>query len=245
MTYQELVNACKSAYERKNMRDAYEYWKQLHNLLEEKQNAYDTTDDENRFKCFSEFEDYMRQFTDEEVYKITDYGREQEYRKYEIERAYSYLDKSVKCADLFKSNKKMKYLDDFISFYEWCILESEDVKGLYNIYDLQTNEIIDEDENNGNKTKVETILRLVDKSLSYELDEHCEDLDDEEYEKYVNSRYIKGLKSIQNEFTQRRIKELNKELKYEEKKIEICSYGKSDLQYIEHLKYQINRLGDR
>lgn len=208
MSYQELVDKCKKAYADKDMNKADELWCDIHDLLSKNLDEFDKNDEENRYKCYQEFHDYMQQFTDEEVYNITDYGKQKAYRQMELERTYNILDKSIKCSELFKSNKKMKYLDDFISFYEWCILESEDTKGLYNIYDLQTNEIIDYDENNGNKTKVETILRLVDKALCYELDEHCEDLDDEEYEKYVNSRYIKGLINIQDEFTERRTKEI-------------------------------------
>ena len=245
MNYQELVNACKKAYADKDMNKANELWCAIHDLLDKNLNEFDKYDDENRHKCYQEFHDYMQQFTDDEVYSITDYGKAKAYRQMEIERTYSILDKSISCSELYKSNKKMKYLDDFISFYEWCILESEDTKGLYNIYDLQTNEIIDEDENNGNKTKVETILRLVDKALCYELEEHCEDLDDEEYEKYINSRYIKGLMSIQDEFIERRTKELEKEIEYEERRLDYCAYGKSDLYHIEHLKWKLDRLGDR
>lgn len=244
MNYQEIVNACKSAYKNKDMGLAYKFWCDIHDLLNKKLDEFDKTDDENRHKCYQEFHDYMKQFTDDEVYSITDYGKEKAYRQMELERTYSILDKSIKCSELFKSNKKMKYLDDFISFYEWCILESDDIKGLYNIYDLQTNEIIDSDENNGNKTKVETILRLVDRALDYELDE-VEYETNEDYEKALNNRYIKGLMSIQNEFVDRRIKELEKELEYEEKKIEVCAYGKSDLYHIEELKEKIDRLGER
>lgn len=245
MNYQELVNACKKAYADKDMNKALEYWEKMYDLLDEKKSKFDKTDEKNIYACFSEFDSYMKQFTDDEVYTITDYGKEKAYRQMEIEKTYSILDKSISCSELYKSNKKMKYLDDFISFYEWCILESEDIKGLYNIYDLQTNEIIDSDENNGNKTKVETILRLVDKALCYELDEHCEDLDDEEYEKYINSRYIKGLISIQDEFIERRTKELEKELEYEENKLEVCAYGREELYHIEQLKYELEKLGER
>lgn len=244
MNYQELVNACKKAYAENKMSVAYDYWCKMYDLLDEKQSEFDKTDDINRFKCFSEFDDYMKQFTDDEVYSITDYGKAKAYRQMEYEKAYSYLDKSVKCSELYKSNKKMKYLDDFMSFYEWCILESEDTKGLYNIYDLQTNEIIDSDENNGNKTKVETILRLVDKALDYELDE-VEYETEEDYEKALNSRYIKGLISIQDEFIERRTKELEKELEYEENKLEICAYGREELYHIEQLKYELEELGER
>lgn len=244
MNYQELVDKCKKAYADKDINKALEYWCDIHDLLDNKLNEFDKYDDENRHKCYQEYYNFMQQFTDDEVYTITDYGKEKAYRQMEREKTYSYLDKSIKCSELYKSNKKMKYLDDFISFYEWCILESDDIKGLYNIYDLQTNRIIDDDENNGNKTKVETILRLVDRALDYELDE-VEYETDEDYEKALNSRYIKGLISIQDEFIERRTKELEKELEYEENKLEICAYGREELYHIEHLKYELDELGDR
>lgn len=244
MNYQEIVNACKKAYADKDMNKALEYWEKMYDLLDEKKSKFDKTDEKNIYACFSEFDSYMKQFTDDEVYSITDYGKAKAYRQMELEKTYNILDKSISCSELYKSNKKMKYLDDFISFYEWCILESEDTNGLYYIYDLQTNEVVDEDENNGNKTKVETILRLVDKALCYELDE-VEYETDEDYEKALNSRYIKGLISIQDEFIERRTKELEKEIEYEEKRLDYCAYGKSDLYHIEHLKWKLDRLGDR
>ena len=185
----------------------------------------------------------MKQFTDDEVYKITDYGKEKAYRQMELERTYNILDKSIKCSEL-DDMKEMKSLDDFLSFYEWCILKSENNDYFYNIYDLQTNEIIDSDENNGDKTLNETILRLVDKALCYELDER-EYETDEEYEEYVATDYIQDLVAIQDEFIDRRKEELEKELNYEERRIEVCGYGKSDLYHIEHLKYEIEKLGER
>ena len=39
-----------------------------------------------------------------------------------------------------------------------------------------------------------------------------------------------------------KLEELKKELEYQEKKIEVCAYGKQDLYYIEHLKYEIEKL---
>ena len=248
MNYQELVNVCKKAYADKDMGLAYKFWCDIHDILDKKLDEVEKYDDENRHKCYQEFHDFMQQFTDDEVFGITDYGKEKAYRQMELERTYNILDKSIKCSELFKSNKKMKYLDEFLEFYEWCILKSDDNENLYNIYDLQTNRIIDtdyyDDDENENKTKVATILRIVDRALDYELDE-VEYETDEDYEKALNSRYIKGLMSIQNEFVDRRIKELEKELEYEEKKIEVCAYGKSDLYHIEHLKYLIDELGDR
>ena len=244
MNYQELVNKCKKAYKDNILGLSYKYWCDIHDILDKRLNEFDLYDDENRYKCYQEFNNYIKQFTDEEVFRITDYGKQKAYKEMEREKSMEILNESISCSELYKSNKKMKYLDDFISFYEWCILESEDIKGLYNSYDLQTNEIIDSDENNGNKTKVETILRLVDKALDYELDE-VEYETDEDYEKALNSRYIKGLISIQDEFIERRTKELEKELEYEENKLEICAYGREELYHIEQLKYELEKLGER
>ena len=61
----------------------------------------------------------------------------------------------------------------------------------------------------------------------------------------LNSRYIKGLISIQDEFIERRTKELEKELEYEENKLEICAYGREELYHIEQLKYELEELGER
>ena len=243
MNYQELVDKCKKAYIDKDMNLAYKFWCDIHDLLNKNLDEFDKYDEENRHKCYQEFHDYMQQFTDDEVYKITDYGKEKAYRQMEYERAYNILDKSIKCSEL-DDMKEMKSLDDFLSFYEWCILKSENNDYFYNIYDLQTNEIIDSDENNGDKTLNETILRLVDKALYYELDER-EYETDEEYEEYVATDYIQDLVAIQDEFIDRRKEELEKELNYEERRIEVCGYGKSDLYHIEYLKWKLNELEER
>lgn len=81
MTYQELVDKCKKAYKNHDMEKAYQYWSDIHDLLDEKLNKFDKYDDTNRHKCYQEFHDYMQQFTDEEVYKITDYCRIKHYRE--------------------------------------------------------------------------------------------------------------------------------------------------------------------
>ena len=39
-----------------------------------------------------------------------------------------------------------------------------------------------------------------------------------------------------------RIEELEKEIEYEEKKLDICAYGTSDLMYIEGLKSELEEL---
>ena len=245
MEYRELVDKCKKAFKENDLTSAYEYWVKIYDLLDEKLNQYDKTDEKNRFVCYDEFNKCMREFTDDEVYKITDYGKEKAYREMERERIQSIFDESIKLYDLTK-DEKMKSLDDFLSFYEWCVLKSEDKEGLYNIYDLQTSEIIDEysecDEKD--KTLTELVLRLVERALCYELDEHSESLDDEEYEENYNSKYIQDLLNIQEEYIEKRKEELTKELEYEEKRLDYCAYGKSDLHNIEHLKYVIKSLDD-
>lgn len=243
MNYQELVNKCKQAYKENDLASAYEFWKKIYDMLDEKLSQFDINDDKQRYKCYEEFNMYINQFDNQEVYDITDYGKQKAYKQLEVEKTYNILDKSFKCSDLVKSNKKMKYLDDFVSFYEWCILKSEDEDYKYNIYDLQTNEIIDclEDKN---KTLNETILRIVDKALDYELNER-EYETDEEYNKFIKTRYIKGLMSIQEEYLEKCKKELDKEIEYQEKRLDYCAYGKSDLQEIENLKWKINNLESR
>jgi len=240
MEYQELVNKCREEYYKSDLASAYKYWEEMFNVLDEKINANESKDN---YNIFCEFNEYMKQFTNDEVYKITDYGKQRAYRKMELERTYNILDKSVKCVDLVKNNDKMKYLDEFLNFYEWCILKSEDKKGFYNIYDLQTNEIIDSysETNEKDKTLNETILRLVNKALCYELDER-EYETDEEYDEYYNSQYIQALLGIQEEYTELVKEDLQKELDYQEKRIEVCGYGKSDLHNIEHLKWRIDNL---
>ena len=44
---------------------------------------------------------------------------------------------------------------------------------------------------------------------------------------------------------EKRIKELENEIAYEEKKLECCGYGKSDLMYLEGLKYELGELEEQ
>lgn len=243
MNYQNLVDKCKKAYKEKDLTSAYEFWGKIYDILDERLNKFDIENDEERNKCYQEFNKYMKQFTDDEVYTITDYGKQQAYRKMELEKTYNILDKSISLYELTKK-EEMKALEDFVSFYEWCILKRETEKDKYNIYDLQTNEIIDNDENNGNKTLCETILRLVDKALDYELNEK-EFETDEEYNKYYESDYIQDLLSIQEDYIYERKNELEKQVKYEEEKLKCCAYGKNDLYYIESLYDEIDELQER
>lgn len=244
MNYQELVDKCKEQYNNKDLEGACKTWSMIYDLLDEKLGKFDEKDDKNRFGVYKEFNSYMEQFSNNEVYDITDYGKQKAYKQMELERTYGILDKSINLYELTK-REEMKSLMDFMNFYEWCILESETEKGLYNIYDLQTNEVVDyNEENKGNKTLNETILRLVDKALDYELNE-TEYETDEEYNKRVEEDYIQDLLVIQEDYLQERIDELEKQIEYEDKRLDCCAYGKSDLYYLEGLKYELEELYKR
>ena len=90
---------------------------------------------------------------------------------------------------VFLKNEDMKKLDEFLDFYEWCILTSGDK---YNLYDLQTNVYIENDdfeeeqeEENYDFTLEEIIDRIVGRALDYELNEHeFEDYIEKEVESY-------------------------------------------------------------
>ena len=186
MNYQELVDKCKKAYADKDLKLAWQLWEELGKIID-KLDEIDIKDDEKRNAIFEEYHSYTKQFTDEEVFGITDYGKQKAYREMEFERTRGILDKSISLYDLTKDDK-MKSLDDFLNFYEWCILKSDDKENMYMIYDLQTNEIKDYDENNGNKTLDEVIDRVVGRAVDYETNEseYDEYIDDETFEYFEN-----------------------------------------------------------
>lgn len=47
---------------------------------------------------------------------------------------------------------------------------------------------------------------------------------------------------LNEEDVEKRIEELRNEIKYEERKLKVCAYGKEDLMYIEGLKDELNEL---
>ena len=73
MEYQEIVNKCKEAFKNCDLNSASKYWCKLYDILEEKESKFDENDWENKKHLFIEFQTYMNQFTDNEVYTITDY----------------------------------------------------------------------------------------------------------------------------------------------------------------------------
>ena len=86
MNYQELVNKCKKAYKDNILGLSYKYWCDIHDILDKRLSEFDLYDDENRYKCYQEFNNYIKQFTDEEVFRITDYGKQKAYREMEREK---------------------------------------------------------------------------------------------------------------------------------------------------------------
>lgn len=82
MEYQNLVELCKQAYNKSDLSSAYKYWEMIYEVLDKKLGKIDINNEEKRFKCYEEYNNYMEQFTDKEVYDITDYGK----RQMEIER---------------------------------------------------------------------------------------------------------------------------------------------------------------
>ena len=182
MNYQELVNKCKKAYKDNILGLSYKYWCDIHDILDKRLSEFDLYDDENRYKCYQEFNNYIKQFTDEEVFRITDYGKQKAYREMEREKSMEILNESISLYELTK-DEKMKSLDEFLNFYEWCIIKSDDEENKYDIYDLQTNCIIDDE----SKTLDEVINRVVGRAVDYETNEvECDDeyIDDDIFRYY-------------------------------------------------------------
>lgn len=194
MEYQNLVKLCKQAYSKKDLSSAYKYWEMIYEVLDKKLKNIDINNEEERFKCYKEYNDYMKQFTNKEVYDITDYGKAKVYREMEIERTHNILNESIKLYDLTK-DEKMKSLDSFLDLYEYCILKSETNKGKYEIYDLQLDSILDDED----KTLKETIIRVVDMAVDNEVNNR-EFITDEEGIEYINADYIQDLLKIQREY---------------------------------------------
>lgn len=199
MEYQNLVELCKQAYNKSDLSSAYKYWEMIYEVLDKKLSKIDINNEEDRFKCYEEYNSYMKQFTDKEVYDITDYGKAKAYRQMELERTYNILNESVKLYDLTK-DEKMKSLDSFLNLYEYCILKSETNNDKYEIYDLQLDSVLDDED----KTLKETITRVVDMAVDYEINNR-EFITDEEGIEYINTDYVQDLLKIQREYEKKEI----------------------------------------
>lgn len=78
--YQELIDKCKQAYKNNNIVSAYHYWEQIKELLSNKLEEC-KEDKEQRWKVYAEYDDSINQFSDEEVYDITNYGKKIAYEQ--------------------------------------------------------------------------------------------------------------------------------------------------------------------
>lgn len=190
--YQKLVDECKKAYADNDLSKAWTLWEQINDILLTL-GEFEEDDKVNRHFVWETYDKYMKQFTNEEVYGITDYGKRKAYRQMELEKTYNVLNESIKLYDLTK-DEKMKSLDNFLNFYEWCILKSDDEENKYDIYDLQTNCIVDDE----SKTLDEVIDRVVGRAVDYETNEvECDDeyIDDDIF------RYYEDLYNIAKQYT--------------------------------------------
>lgn len=72
-----LVKKCKEAYRSNNLDLAGKYWNEIY----EKYAPSIKEDEKTRYEKYEKLNKLMSDFTDEEVYDITDYLKEQEYKK--------------------------------------------------------------------------------------------------------------------------------------------------------------------
>lgn len=182
LDYETLFNETIDNYNNDDINSAYKSYEELNSIYLLKNEL--ATDEKERYKNFCELQNYLKGFRDDLIYTLTDYGKQKAYKQMELEKTYNIIDESVKLYDLTK-NEDMKELDNFLDFYEWCILTSGDK---YNLYDLQTNEY-KENKEDLDFTLEEIIDRIVGRALDYELNEH-------EFEDYIEDDFIKYLKTL-------------------------------------------------
>ena len=157
--YQEMVDKCKKAYKDKNLKLAYQYWCEIYDILDKK--LSNVSKEEEKKSLYMEFFDYIDKFTDEEVYDITDYGKEQAYIR---QKNNNYETIS------FSKIKGGEALDNFCDFYEWEAVKTENG---FNIVDLQLDRFV---EDNDYETFEQLVDRVVGRAIDYFKDE--EDLDE-------------------------------------------------------------------
>ena len=81
MKHQTIINKCKEAFHNNNLELASKYWCKMHNKLKREEAKLDKDDYEGKRLLFLKFAEYLTQFTNEEVYTITDYLKEKYYEK--------------------------------------------------------------------------------------------------------------------------------------------------------------------
>ena len=162
--YQETIDKCKKAYKEHNLNLANQYWEKLYEILDSKlENANNLEDRQN---VYDEHFKYMQQFTNEEVYKITDYAKEKAYRQM-LKDQFENISLSG-----FNNEENLSLLDEFCDFYEWLPIKTDSG---FNILDLQLNRLVEDEDY---KTFTELVNRIVGRALDYFMNE--EDWEDNE-----------------------------------------------------------------
>lgn len=75
-----LVEIAKSYFKNNDLENAGKAWCEIYDLYDDMYNE-DTHNEEERMKLFTEFQNVMRLFTDDEVFGITDYLKNKQYNK--------------------------------------------------------------------------------------------------------------------------------------------------------------------
>lgn len=167
--YDNLITECKQAYKDRNMLVAYSKWTAIHSLLEQELDK--CNNEEERYKKYNEFHQAMSEFTNDEVYGITDWGKEKAYDQMAKENAMNGYEK----VDLAKisNGEDLSEIIEFCEFYEWLPVKSDNG---FNILDLQLNKMVEDEDY---KTFTELVNRIVGRAIDYYNDEQ-EWEDDEE-----------------------------------------------------------------
>ena len=164
--YQELIDKCRKAYKDKKIAVAYHYWEEIHELLSKKLD--ECGEDQNkRWKVYAEYHDSINQIPNQEVYDITDYGKEQAYSQMFRER-YPRVNLSK-----MSGGENLEVLENFCDFYDWLPIKTENG---FNIADLQTEQLIAEEDY---QTFSELVNRIVGRAIDYFRDEQEWENDDD------------------------------------------------------------------
>ena len=164
--YQELIDKCRKAYKDKKIAVAYHYWEEIHELLSKKLDECGK-DQNKRWKVYAEYHDSTNQIPNQEVYDITDYGKEQAYSQMFRER-YPRVNLSK-----MSGGEDLEVLENFCDFYDWLPIKTENG---FNIVDLQTEQLIAEEDY---QTFSELVNRIVGRAIDYFRDEQEWENDDD------------------------------------------------------------------
>ena len=189
--YQELIDKCRKAYQDKKIAVAYKYWEEIHELLSKKLD--ECGEDQNkRWQVYAEYHDNIMQIPNQEVYDITDYGKEQAYSQMFRER-YPRVNLSK-----MSGGEDLEVLENFCDFYDWLPIKTENG---FNIADLQTEQLIAEEDY---QTFSELVNRIVGRAIDYFTDEQEWDENDNDAVSYglglynIAKRYSNGTKWEEN-----------------------------------------------